>query len=662
MPQPTSLTTQQPWHHWEIEQVLTHLQSQTEGLSYVVARQRLRRYGRNQLPRKRQISQIALQPLANPFTYALIAIAAAVQYWGSEGWSLLLVGIFHAGMGMYLTFWGNQIGVTTTPNPPPNGGTKDETPASFLVSPEASAEAIVRRDGEEMDIPSRDLVVGDIVAIASGDRPQVDMRLLEAEDLQSDQTSLGDGTPALKQAQTTLPHSTPALERSNIVYAGTTIVSGRGLGIVVATGRHVYAQRVPRHKRPFSPMHYLLRRLRWVWFCAVSVAIALMVGITVYRGETNWYDIGLIGVAIAISTYPQNLLRIATLTQLLGIHALSQKRLWVKFPSVIDALARLSIITLILEADTPLSIENLTAAGIKWHGLIRASETDAKALGKTLGIEVSSYFDMPIEMIRAWQADYKSRRAVVATIGKDPEDIPLLQQADVGICVRTCIQEVQDSAGLILPGEYFHYISVAIAEGRGVFDRIQRLVLLVTTNTAASILLVLAALYTNVAIVPLQIIWIGAIATPLLALPFILEPTPTNILTRPAKQFQSIWRFSSYLRLGTAISVLCLAVGAVFWFQYRGVSAQLPEARTISFTTLLLGQIFYAYSLCRTSIITNLPLITVTAFLIAAQAAIVNIPIIGEFFATVPLDPIEWAIAALAATSVFWVEELTKTS
>ncbi|NKB18599.1 MAG: hypothetical protein HC770_12205, partial [Pseudanabaena sp. CRU_2_10] len=182
MPQPTSLTTQQLWHHWEIEQVLTHLQSQREGLSYVVARQRLRRYGRNQLPKQSRISQIALQPLANPFTYGLIAIVAAVQYWGSEGWSLLLVGVFHAGVGMYLTFWGNQIGDATRPNLPSNGGTKDETPASFLVSPEASAEAIVRRDGEEMDIPSRDFSCwGDIVAIASGDRPQVDMRLLEAE-------------------------------------------------------------------------------------------------------------------------------------------------------------------------------------------------------------------------------------------------------------------------------------------------------------------------------------------------------------------------------------------------------------------------------------------------------------------------------------------------
>jgi magnesium-transporting ATPase (P-type) len=655
MPKPTSLTTQQPWHHWDIEQVLTHLQSQREGLSYVVARQRLRRYGRNRLPRKLRISQIAFQPLANPYTYALIAIAAAVQYLGSEGWPLLLIGVFHAVVGIWLTAWVNQFR-TTTLSPTFPAESKDNASNNSDV-----VETTVWRDGESMDIPSRDLVVGDIVAISSGDHPNVDIRLLETDDLQVDQTSLGVET-ALKQAQTALPQSTPPLERSNIIYAGTTITSGKGVGIVVAAGRHVYAQKVVRHEQPFSAMHYLLRRLRWLWFGTISVAIAGMVGITIYRGETDWYDIGFLGIAIAISTYPQNLLRIATLTQLRGIHSLAQKRLQIKFPSVIDALARISIITLILEADTPLSIENLTKAGIKWHGLIRASESDANALGETLGIGVSSYFEAPIEMIRAWQSDYQSRRTAVAMIGKDPEDIPLLRQADVGICVRTCAKEVQDSAGLILPGEYFHYIAVAIAEGRSVFDRIQRMILLLSTTTTSLIVLILVSLYINAVIIPLQIIWSGAIATPLLALTFILEPTSTNIITRPARQFQSILRFSSYLRLGIAIFVLCLAVGAVFWFQYRGISVQLPEARTTAFTTLLLGQIFYACSLCRTSIITNLPLITVIAFLIAAQAAIVNISIVGEVFATVPLDPTQWAIAALAATSVFWVEELIKPS
>lgn len=654
MPQSKSLKTQQPWHHWDIEQVLTHLQSQKAGLSYVVARQRLRRYGRNQWPSKHRISQIAFQPLTNPGTYALMAIAATVQYWSGEGWVLVAVGAFHASAGICLTVWAHQVRENTTLNYPPKQEKKDLTFAEI--------EATVRRDGEVIDIPSRDLVVGDIVVIASGDRLNADIRLLEHNDLKVDQTSLGSMANVSKQADHTLPESTPTEERSNIVYAGTTIISGSGLGIVIATGRQVYTHRVVRREQPISAMHRLLCRLRWIWFGIISVAISGMVGITIYRGETNWDEIGFLGVAIAIATYPQNLLRVATLTQLRGIQTLSQKRLWVKSPSIIDMLARISIITPILEADTPLNIENFTTAGIKYHGLIRASETDAQTLSKNLGIEVSSYFDMPIEMIRAWQAEHQSRRATVATLGKDPEDIPLLQQADVGICVRTCAKEVQDSAGLILPGEYSHYISIAIAEGRGVFERIQRLVLLMSTTTITTLLIVLAALSINLEIVPLQIIWSSAIATPLLALTFILEPTPTNILTRPARQFQSILRFSSYLRLGTAIAILCVAVGAVFWFQYRGISVQIPEARTMGFTTFFLGQIFYACSLHRNSIITNLPLIAVTMSLIATQATIINIPFIGEFFATVPLDPTHWAIAALAATSVFWVEELTKPS
>jgi magnesium-transporting ATPase (P-type) len=655
MPKPISLTTKQPWHHWEIEQVLSHLQSQFEGLTYVVARQRLRRYGRSQLPRQRRIMQIATQPLTNPLAYCLLAIAAVVQYVGGEGWPLLAIGSFHACVGMWLTVSATRIRETTLVR----RLSKDD---SSVTAARSKAEVVVRRDGESMAIATRDLVLGDIVEIQPGDRPIVDLRLCEAEDLQTDQTSIGSVAIAVKQAEIALPQSTPALERTNMVYAGTTIVSGRGVGVVVATGRHVYGQRMARREQPVSISHHLLRRLRWIWLLVIGLAIAAIVGMAIYRGETNWYTIGWLGLAIAIATYPQNLLRIATLTQLLGMQNLAKKRLWVKFPSAIDALARLSAIVLILDSDIAFSIDNLSAAGIKWHGLIRAYQNDADALGKVLGIEVSSYFDAPLERMKAWQTEHQSRCAAIAAIAKEPEDIPFLRQADVGICARTSAKVVQDSAGLILPREYYHYIPLAIAEARGVCDRLQRIVLLILTSTVALVMIVLAAFSIKVTLVPLQIIWIGAIATPLLALTFILEPTPANIMTRPARHFQSILRLGNYLRLGIAVSTLLIAVGAVFWFKYQGVSALLPVARTIAFTTLLFGQIFYTCSLFRTSIVTNLPLVAVGSFLIVAQAAMVSVPAIGEFFATTPLNFTEWAIAALAATSIFWVEELTKTN
>jgi magnesium-transporting ATPase (P-type) len=648
-------------HAWEIDRVLSHLQSQREGLTYVVARQRLRRYGRNQLPTQRLIVQLVGQPLTDPFTYLLLAIAAIAQYVGSEGWYVLGLGIFHAGMGMWLTAKASHAKETTLTDSPD----RDESPTI--------GEARVRRDGQSISLSTRDLVVGDIVEIQAGDRPDVDLRLFESEDLQTDRTSIS-GTARIdsikivdKQGQMPLPLSTPALDCSNIVYAGTTVTSGKGAGIVVATGKHVYSYRLRQRDRAISSAHDLLHRLRQIWFAGICVAIAILVRIFVDRGETDWYEISLLGAAIAIGTYPQNLLRIATLMQFLGIQNLAQKDLWVKFPSAIDALARLSIITPILDSDWELSIDNLDRAGIKWHGLIRSSPTDAYALGKVLGIQVSSYFDRPLEMIRSWQlgnrsedrTDRSGRPAAVAVVAKSPDDLPLLHQADIGICARTAPQLVQNSAGLVLPGAYFHYIPLAIAAGRGVFDRLQRIVWQLAISTAALVVLVIAAVYINAAIVPLQIIWVGAIATPLLALVFMLDPTPDNIMTRPAKQFQSIVGSGSYLHVSIAIATIVMTVTAVFWFKYQqDALGMLQEARTMAFTTLVFSQIFYTCSLVRASVFANIPLMGVVSFLAIAQVAIVHLPAIGTFFATTPLSWTEWAIASLAATSIFWIEEI----
>ncbi|WP_019499911.1 cation transporting ATPase C-terminal domain-containing protein [Pseudanabaena sp. PCC 6802] len=649
-----------PWHHWEIEQVLSHLQSQREGLTYVVARQRLRRYGRNQVPTQRRIVQIVRQPLTTPFTYLLLAIAAVAQYVSGEGWYVLGLGIFHACIGMWLTaraIRAREAALLGTPD-------RDRSPAI--------EEARVRRDGQVVSISARDLVVGDIVEIQAGDRPSVDLRLFESEDLQTDRTGItsnarnGSMSIVDKQGQTALPLSTPAVERSNIVYAGTTVTSGRGVGVAIATGSSVYGYKIWRCEQPVSMMHDTLRRLRQIWFVGISIAIAILVRIFIDRGETDWYEISFLCLAIAIGTYPQNLLRIATLMQWVGIQNLAQKGLWVKFPSAIDALSHLSIITPILDSNLELSIDNLDRAGIKWHGLIRASQTDADALGKVLGIEVSSYFDRPLETIRLWQSGERienqnvrhSRRASVAVVAEANDDIPLLRQADVGICARTAPQLVQNSAGLILPEAHFHYIPLAIAAGRSVVDPLQRIVWQIAISAVALVLLAIAAVYIKAAIVPLQIVWVGAIATPLLALVLMLDLTPTNIMTRHSKQFQSIWR-SNYLHVGIAIATIAMTVGAVFWFKYQqSASGMLQEARTMAFTTLVFSQIFYTCSLVRSSVFSNIPLMAIAAFLAIAQVAIINLPEMGELFATTPLSWTEWAIASLAATSIFWVEEI----
>jgi magnesium-transporting ATPase (P-type) len=651
MPKPSFLDAQQPWHSWEIEQVLEQLQSGFEGLSYVAARRRLRQYGSNKLPRQNKYRSIALQVFTNPFTYVVIALAVAVQYFSGYGWSILLIGMINAVFGGFLIIWSEQTAELASL------GRQQRLRGLPAIA------IAVKRDHEMMEIPTRDLVVGDVVLLQPGVRPTADLRLLESEDLQVNQANIGGGAIVAKQAESVLPAETTILERTNIVLGGSEVTSGSGLGIVIATGRNAYWQSTTATSHTFSTLHRQLRQLRHWW---VLITLAVAIGMGVVSWQLGFNDPIALGAVILVGCYPQHLLRIATLSQFLAIKVLAKKRLWVKYPAAIDALSRTAIILLILESDTTLNIEDLSPSGISWQGLIRASGDDAISLGQVFGIEVHSYFDRPIERIRAWQ----EQKQPVAVIGKELEDIPLLAQADLGISDRSHRREVRDSAGLILPKEDFTYLPLAIAESRAVFDRLQRMSILIFTGLTTILLLVVAALAGKVAfdtaldatLVPLEILWFGAIVTPTLAVPFIIEPGLNRIMSQPAAEFQSISSPGNLLKFAAACLTMAIAVILVFWFKYQGAAASLAQARSMAFTTLVFAQGFFAFSLCRRSLLKNVVLVVIMAILVVTQIAFVEINLLGEIMGTVPLTYTEWAIAALAATSVFWVYELLRTN
>ena len=92
------------------------------------------------------------------------------------------------------------------------------------------------RDGTEQVIPGRDIVPGDVVLLESGERVPADLRLFEANGLQLDESMLtGEPFAATKHTEL-LPADTGAADRANIAFSGTFVGSGRGRGIVIATG------------------------------------------------------------------------------------------------------------------------------------------------------------------------------------------------------------------------------------------------------------------------------------------------------------------------------------------------------------------------------------------------------------------------------------------
>jgi magnesium-transporting ATPase (P-type) len=646
------LDTHKNWHSMDVEQVLTALESSIEGLSYVNARQRLRHLGANKLPRSRPISKVLLQPLINPLTYLLLGSAIYLQWNGAEGWALIAVGVLHSGIGICLALWSIKTKEKVSRDRPQR---RQNEPSNSVM---------VLRDREEMEVPARDLVLGDILMLREGDRPNVDLRVLAtSEDLRVNQTNLGGEAICFKQAELTFEEKTPPLECNNMIYAGTEISAGTAKGIVIATSLFTQEQAALTQEKPFSVIHSELRQLRQVWIGMLLLVTIIAIAFAWQRGLTIN---AMTAAALIVSTYPQNLLRIATQVQLFGMRDLAKQRIWARFPSVLDAIARITTIVAIVESDVVLSFDDLSRAGIEWRGLIRASEDDAVTFSEVIGIETHSYFEAPQEKMRQWKERSQKNRQkslnTIAVIGNDIEDIPLLRAADVGICDRTCRKELQDSSGLILPKEEFHYLPIAILEGRATFDRLQRTAMLTATSSFTLAVLTLIDTAAGFLMPPLQLIWVGAIATPIVAFPLVLEPTHEGLLTQPAHRFQTMLRPSNYLRILLAVTATITAISVVFWLKYQGQASMFSQARSMAFVTLGFSQIFQASAIARHSIFSNLPLILGITFIAIFQIVFVQVPWFGDLMATVPLNGVEWMIAILSATAVFWVQELIKTS
>jgi magnesium-transporting ATPase (P-type) len=641
-----------PWHQMDVQQVLTALETSMEGLSYVNARQRLRHIGANKLPRSRPVLKVLFQPWIDPLTYVLISSAIYLQWNGAEGWALIVVGGLHGAIGIAIALWSIKTREKVSRDRPQR------------QQNEPSNSVMVLRDREEMELPTRDLVIGDLLLLKEGDRPNVDVRLVEnSNDLCVNQTNLGGEAISWKHASMTFSEKTKSIDCQNMIYAGTEISSGTAKGIVVATGRFTQEQSAIIREHPFSVIHAELRQLRKVW---LGLLILITTAASIFAWQRGITINAMTAAALIVSTYPQNLLRIATQVQLFGMRDLAKQRLWARFPSVLDAIARVTTIVPIIESDVEedmtVSFADLSWGGISWRGLLRASEVEAYAFSQVIDIETHSYFDAPQERIREWQSNHGQGNNTVAVIGNDVADIPLLRLADIGICDRTCRKEVQDSAGLILPREDFQYLPIVILEGRAIFDRLQRIAILTATSSFTLAVLTLMDTAAGFSMPPLQLLWIGAIATPIVAFPLVLEPTHESLLFQPAHRFQTILRSTNYLRILLAVTATITSISVVFWLKYQGQPAMFSQARSMAFVTLGFSQIFHACAIARQGIFSNLPLMIGISFTAICQILLVQMPWFGESMSTVPLNGVEWAIAILSATTVFWVQELIRTN
>jgi P-type Ca2+ transporter type 2C len=304
------------------------------GLSEVEAQQRLQSEGYNELPRqdRRTPFRIIMEVLREPMLALLLGGGFIYLLLGDLKEALILLGF--AMMSVAITV----IQETRTE--------RVLEALRVLTSPRA----LVIRDGERRRIAGREVARGDLVVLAEGDRVPADAVLVQAHDVQADESLLtGESVPVRKIAATGIPASRarPGGDELPFVYSGALVVRGSGLAHVVATGPHSEIGKIGQslHELETEPPRLQVQTARLVRLAALGGAAVSVTAVVLYgtlRG--GWLDAVLAGITIGMSMLPEEFPVVLTVFMAMGAWRISKARVLTRRAASIETLGSATVL------------------------------------------------------------------------------------------------------------------------------------------------------------------------------------------------------------------------------------------------------------------------------------------------------------------------------
>jgi Ca2+-transporting ATPase len=320
------------WETLEVQEVFDLLHASETGLSSAEAHRRLAEVGPNVLATegKIKIFSIMLHQFKSPLIYVLLA-AAVVTFFLHEYIDMsviLAVVILNAVIGFIQEVKAEQ-GIRS-------------------LKKMVQAKARVLRDRHEKELPSSELVPGDVVYLAAGMRVPADLRLIHVLDLRSDESMLtGESLPSDKWTEKLTEQNLTPGDRKNITFMGTAIVSGRGRGIVVETGRRTVVGDIAEKVQdvPFGKAPLQLNLDNFAKFLSWTVGgISLFVfALGLYEGE-KLSEMFIAAVAIAVSAIPEGLPVAVTIAMAIGVNRMARQNAIVRRLPSVETLGSTTII------------------------------------------------------------------------------------------------------------------------------------------------------------------------------------------------------------------------------------------------------------------------------------------------------------------------------
>jgi Ca2+-transporting ATPase len=212
----------------------------------------------------------------------------------------------------------------------------------------AAPTAAVMRDGEEIEVPAREVVPGDIVLVRAGDKIPADARLVESVNLQVEEAALtGESVPVEKHAKP-IPNGGLAIaDRKNLTYAGTAATYGRGRAVIVATGMNTefgkIAQLLQTVESGRTPLQENLDKVGRNLARAAFVIVTLIAAIGLFRGQPL-IEMVLFGIALAVAVVPEALPAVVTISLAIGVQRMVKRNALVRRLPAVETLGSTSVI------------------------------------------------------------------------------------------------------------------------------------------------------------------------------------------------------------------------------------------------------------------------------------------------------------------------------
>jgi Ca2+-transporting ATPase len=323
---------EQQWHHLPAPEISSDLNSNLEtGLASAEVAKRQEQFGSNELKGKAGKSPLVrfLLQFNQPLLYILLIAGAIKAFLGEwvNAWVIWGVTLINAIIGFVQE-------------------SKAESAIAALAS-SVKTDTNIIRNSSKVQVPSTELVPGDIVLLTSGDKVPADLRLVQARNLQINESALTGESVAVEKDTQPIQKDAPLAERTNMAYAGSFVTSGTGRGIVVAIGEATETGRISqlmdRGTNLTTPLtrkfDKFSRKLLYIILGIATLTFVIGLGY-----GNSWVAMFEAAVALAVSAIPEGLPAVVTVTLAIGVSRMARRHAIVRKLPAVETLGGATVI------------------------------------------------------------------------------------------------------------------------------------------------------------------------------------------------------------------------------------------------------------------------------------------------------------------------------